>query len=135
LRRYQVHQTENGVQPPSFNSAAAALMAIGAQRKGFPLSNGAVAEIVGLDLLGAAIALVGIIALALRSSAGLWLAGLVVVETIADVGIAIRRRRRGPLNAEPTGLLWWFIAVYVPLMIASLPVLSWLLLTRGGILS
>jgi hypothetical protein len=70
-------------------------MAIGAQRKGFPLSNGAVAEIVGLDLLGAAIALVGIIALALRSSAGLWLAGLVVVETIADVGIAIRRRRRG----------------------------------------
>jgi site-specific recombinase XerD len=25
LRRYQVHQTENGVQPPSFNSAAAAL--------------------------------------------------------------------------------------------------------------
>ena len=25
LRRYQVHQTENGVQPPSFNSAAVAL--------------------------------------------------------------------------------------------------------------
>src|SRR5690349_12659019 len=32
-------------------------------------------------------------------------------------------------NAEPTGLLWWFIAVDVPLMIVSLPVLSWLLLT------
>jgi hypothetical protein len=109
-----------------------AVLAIDAQRKGFPLSKAAVREIVGLDLLGAAMALVGIIALALHSPIGLWLSGLVVVETVVDIAVAVSRRRREPLNKEPSGLLWWFLAVYVPLMVVSLPLIVWQLAVRGG---
>jgi hypothetical protein len=51
-------------------------------------------EIVGGDLVGAAIALVAVIALVRQSELGIWLAWLVVVETVVDLAVAIRRRRR-----------------------------------------
>lgn len=66
---------------------------------------------------------------------GFWLAWLVVVETVVDLAIAIHRRRREPLKEEPSGPLWLMLAFYVPLMVVTLPVLFWLLVTRGGALS
>ena len=107
-----------------------ALMGYGARRQGFELSDEALREIVGLDVLGAALALIGMVALSLHSVVGLWFAALVAIETVLDLVVAIRRRRREPLNAEPKGPLWWFLAVYVPLMVVSLPVLTWLLVAR-----
>jgi hypothetical protein len=63
---------------------------------GFPLSKAASREIVGGDLVGAAIALVAVIALLRQSELGSGLLGLVVVETVVDLAVAIRRRRREP---------------------------------------
>jgi hypothetical protein len=105
------------------------------RRNGFPLSKAALTEIVSGDLLGAAIALIGVIALLRQSELGFWLAWLVVVETVVDLAIAIHRRRREPLKEEPSGPLWLMLAFYVPLMVVTLPVLFWLLVTRGGALS
>jgi hypothetical protein len=55
---------------------------------------------------------------------------LVVVETVVDLAIAIRRRRHEPLKGEPSGPLWFVLAFYVPLMVVTLPLPGWLLLTR-----
>ena len=71
-----------------------ALFAISARRNGFPLTKAALTEIVGGDLVGAAIALVAVIALVRQSELGIWIAWLVVVETVVDLAVAIRRRRR-----------------------------------------
>ncbi|WP_315837652.1 hypothetical protein [Bradyrhizobium prioriisuperbiae] len=82
-----------------------ALSAIAARRRGYPLSNGGLVEIVWLDLLGAAIAAAAIVALSFGSAAGPWLAGAVIVETLVDMVVIVRRRLE-PITVAPTGPFW-----------------------------
>ena len=106
------------------------LWVIPAQRGGLPVSDAAVTEIVTGDLSGAAIALVSIVALHRRSSLGIPFAWLVLIETFADIGVAIHRRLVEPLNVEPSGPLYFVLAFFVPLMLVTLPLLIWQLSSR-----
>jgi hypothetical protein len=67
-----------------------ALQIFAAQRDGFPISDGALLDIVIGDVAGAAIALAAIVLLRYRSRLGSVLAWLLVAETVYDTVTNIR---------------------------------------------
>ena len=107
-----------------------ALFTIQAQRDGYPISNIAVTEIVVGDLLGAAIALAGILLLRGGARLGVLLSWLVIVETVVDFAVGIHRKTIEPLKVDVTGPLWPILAFFVPLVIVTLPFLAWQLVAR-----
>ena len=105
-----------------------ALFAFSAKRDGFAMSNAGITAIVIGDVLGAAVAFLAICLLRARWSLGVVLSWLVVLESVIDFSNAFQRRRLEPV--EPGGVLYMILAFFVPMVVVSLPVLVWQLVTR-----
>ena len=108
------------------------LFAIPAQAAGYPISNHGLIEAVGGDLLGAALAAAGIVALRRGSMVGITLSWLVVIETLLDFGVVIHRRIVEPLTVAPTGPLLFVLAFFAPLCLVTLPLMISQLVSRRG---
>ncbi|THD57470.1 hypothetical protein [Phenylobacterium sp.] len=108
-----------------------ALFVIQAQHDGYQISNTAVTEIVVGDLAGAAIAAVSIMLLRKGARLGVLLSWLLIFETVIDIAVGIHRKVLEPIRVGVAGPLWPVLAVFVPLMIVTLPLLAWQLITRG----
>jgi hypothetical protein len=103
-----------------------------AQREGYPISDTAVMELVVGDLSGAVLGAAGIMFLRLRSRLGLTLAGLVIVASIADVAGGAIIRSSEPPRADATGVWWLIFVFFAPLIVVSLPLITWQLYARRG---
>jgi hypothetical protein len=101
-----------------------------AQREGYPISAIAALQLVIGDLAGAAVAAVSIILLRLRLRLGLGLAWLVVMETIVDAAVGVHQRLIEPPRADAAGVWWLVFTFFAPLILVSLPLLTWQLFTR-----
>jgi hypothetical protein len=109
-----------------------ALQAFSAQRDGFPISDAGLTEIVAGDLAGSAIALATLFALRHRSRAAIPLAWLLVIETAYDTVGNVRGGMQEHLLGAAGGVTWLILGFYVPLLIASLVLIAWQLVTRRG---
>jgi hypothetical protein len=111
------------------------LIMYSAQHGGYPISNRAAFEAVTGDVLGAALALLAIIAIQSSAmwarSAGVWLSWLLTAETIVDMTIGIVRKAHEPLWGKSEGVTWLILDFYIPLLMVSVPLLVWQLLSRG----
>jgi hypothetical protein len=109
-----------------------ALFSFSAQRDGFPISDVAALEIVVGDATGAVIALAAITALRSRTSLGVTLTWLLVVETFFDLIVIVHRRNVEPQRIEAGGVLWLILALYVPSLMVSMILLVRQLYSRRG---
>ncbi|MGN6750196.1 MAG: hypothetical protein ACTHJS_16545 [Xanthobacteraceae bacterium] len=109
-----------------------ALMTFSAQRDGFPIADDGLFEIVIGDVAGAAIAFVAIFALRYRARFGIALAWLLAADPIFDTVTNIRGGVREHLMGAASGTTWLVLVFYVPLIVVSVALLLWQLLTRHG---
>jgi hypothetical protein len=107
-----------------------ALQAFSAQRAGFPVSDAGLTEIVAGDLAGAALAFITIVLLRYRAALAIFLAWLLVAETIYDTVSNIRGGVREHLMGAASGVTWVVLVFFVPMIIVSLGLLIWQLYTR-----
>jgi hypothetical protein len=114
-----------------------ALQAYSAQHAGFPLSDAGLREIVYGDVGGAIIALTAIIALRRRSRAAIPVVWLLVittaVDTVLNISGGIRENSGGireNLFGAATGVTWMVVSFYVPMLMVSLGLITWQLLSR-----
>lgn len=103
-----------------------------AQREGYPISDNAVMELVIGDLSGAILAAAGIAFLRMGSRLGLVLSGLVIVASIADVTGGFIIRSIEPSRADAAGVWWLIFVFFAPLIVVSLPLITWQLYARRG---
>ena len=101
-----------------------------AQKEGYPISDTAALQLVLGGLSGAAIAVIGLILLRLRSRLGLGFAWLVVIATIIDALVGVHQRLIEPPRADATGVWWLVFSFFAPLIVVSLPLIAWQLFTR-----
>src|SRR5262249_15751911 len=109
-----------------------ALQAISAQKSGFPISDGGLAEIVVGDVVGAVIALVTIAALRHRARLAIPLAWFLVAETTYDTVSNIRGGVHENLMGAASGVTWMILGFYVPMVVISLVLMAWQLYARRG---
>jgi hypothetical protein len=107
-----------------------ALQAFSAQRDGFPISDGALMDIVVGDVAGSVLALATLLALRHRARLAIPLGWLLVVETAYDTVGNIRGGMQEHLLGAAGGVTWMILAFYVPLVVVSLVLIVWQLVTR-----
>jgi hypothetical protein len=104
-----------------------------AKHGGYPISDIAAIEAVVGDVVGAAIGLVTVGVLHARwYRLGIACSWLLVFATTADFAVGIHRKALEPLWGAASGLTWFILNFYVPLIMVSLPVLVWQLCARYG---
>jgi hypothetical protein len=110
------------------------LILFSAQHDGYPISNRAALEAVVGDVAGAAIALLSIIAIQSLPSAhrriGIWLSWILATETTADMIVGILRKAHEPLWGKAAGVTWLILDFYIPVLMVSVPLLVWQLISR-----
>ena len=106
------------------------LVAIPAQQAGYPLSNLALGEMLAGDLLGAALAAAAIVALLRRSPVGIALSWVVLIETVIDLVAVVHSRIAEPISVTPPGPLLFVMTVHAPLILVTLPLMAWQLVSR-----
>ena len=107
-----------------------ALLLFSARQAGYPISEVAAAEAVVGDLAGAALAWLAFATLNRWPRLGTVLCWILVVETLADFAVGIRRKALEPLWGAAEGATWVLLNFYVTLVMAVLPLLAWQLWTR-----
>ena len=107
-----------------------ALQIFSAQQQGFPISTGGAIEIAIGDIGGAVIAFVAIVLLRRRTSAGVTLAWLLVIETAIDTILNVRGGIDEHLMGAASGVVWMILVFYVPAIVVSVGLLAWQLLAR-----
>jgi hypothetical protein len=107
-----------------------ALSGFSAQAAGFPASDAQEMRVVVGDVIGATIAFLAIVALRFRSPLTTPLAWLLVIETLYDIVNNVRGGASEHLFAHTNGVGWMIVALYVPMIVVSLPVISWQLVSR-----
>lgn len=107
-----------------------ALQAFSAQRDGFPISDHGLMDIVAGDVAGSVIALATLFALHYRSRLAVPLAWLLVIETAYDTVGNIRGGMQEHLLGAAGGVTWMILGFYVPLVVVSLALIAWQLVTR-----
>lgn len=109
-----------------------ALQIFSAQRYGFHIPDSLARQIAWGDVAGAVLALGALWLLRSRSRAAIVVIWVFVVETLADFinasVISIRERTSETAHA----LTWVILNLYVPLLVVSLAVLVWQLVSRRG---
>jgi hypothetical protein len=109
------------------------LITFSAQHDGYPISDIAAIEAVFGDVIGAGIAVMAIGFLHVRwYRLGVASSWLLVFATAADFAVGIHRKALEPLWGAASGLSWFVLNFYVPLIMVSLPVLIWQLCARYG---
>jgi hypothetical protein len=106
------------------------LQGFGAQRDGFPISDGELLHIVVGYLSATLIALAAILALRRRARLGITLAWLLVAETIFNTGTIIRGGIEEHALGAARGVTWLIVCVYVPVLMVGLVLLIWQLISR-----
>jgi len=109
-----------------------ALQTVSAQHAGFPISDGGRNEIIVGDVGGAILAALAIIALRRRARWSIPLVWLLVAETAFDTVTNIRGGIRERLFGASSGVTWFILSFYVPVILVSLGLLVWQLSTRRG---
>ncbi len=109
-----------------------ALQAFSAQRAGFPISDGGLMDIVIGDLVGMVMAFAAIVLLRYRVRLAHPLVWLLVVETIYDTFLNIRGGIHEHLMGAASGVTWMILVFYVPMIMVSLALIIWQLLSRRG---
>lgn len=109
-----------------------ALQAYSAQRAGFPISDGAVNQIVYGDVGGMILALIAIVALRHKVRVAIPLVWLLVIETAADTLLNVSGGIREHLFGAATGVTWMVVGFYVPFLMVSLGLTVWQLYSRRG---
>ena len=109
-----------------------ALQAVSARQTGFPISDRGLLEIIVGDVGGAFIAFCAIVALRNRSRIAVPLAWLLVIETAVDTVLNIRGGVREHLMGAANNVTWLVLGFYVPLIVVSLVLIVWQLVTRRG---
>jgi hypothetical protein len=94
-----------------------------------PNNSGKTGGVVG-DLIGATIALVAVFTLHRRWRIGIVLTWLLVGETIADFALVFHHQAVSPNVGDPTGVLVLVIGFEVPMLIVTLPLIIWQLISR-----
>jgi len=109
-----------------------ALQIFSAQRFGFHVADNLARQIAWGDVAGAVLALAALWLLRSRSRAAVVVIWLFVVETVVDFvnasAISIRERTSETAHA----LTWLILNLYVPLLVVSLALLVWQLVSRRG---
>jgi hypothetical protein len=109
------------------------LVTFSAKHDGYPISDIAAIEAVYGDVIGAAIAVAAIGFLHVRwYRLGIASSWLLVFATAADFAVGVHRKALEPLWGAASGLTWFVLNFYVPLIMVSLPVLIWQLCARYG---
>ncbi|HEX3995849.1 MAG TPA: hypothetical protein VHX39_32170 [Acetobacteraceae bacterium] len=103
-----------------------------AQREGYAISDQTLRVVVIGDLSGAALALIGIIFLRMRSRLGPVFAALVLIASIADFAVGTYVRSQVGQDPEATGVWWLVFVFFAPLVLVTLPLLGWQLYQRRG---
>ena len=107
-----------------------ALQIFSAQRFGFAVSDTARNQIAYGDLTAMALAIAAIVALRSGSRFGIGLAWLLAVETLWDLVNATIAGMHESLFASASGLTWFILTFYVPLLWVSLGLIVWQLYAR-----
>src|SRR5262245_58889237 len=108
-----------------------ALQSFSAQASGsMPISDGMRDQIVFGDIIGAALAIITIVALHYRIRVAVWLAWLVVAETIFDFGNNIARAAREHVDGLASGTTWMIQTFYLPLIVLAVIFTVWQLISR-----
>ena len=109
-----------------------ALQTVSAQHAGFPISDGGRDEIISGDFAGAILAALAIVALRRRARWSIPLVWLLVAETAFDTVTNVMGGIRERLFGAASGVTWFILSFYVPVIIVSLGLLVWQLYTRRG---
>ncbi len=109
-----------------------ALQDFSAQRFGFHISDGLVREIVLGDVAGAVLALAALWLLHSRSRAAIVVIWLFVVETTVDFTNALVGSIRERTAETASAVTWLILNLYVPLLVVSLALVVWQLVSRRG---
>jgi hypothetical protein len=109
-----------------------ALQAFSAQRFGFRIPDNLARQIVWGDVAGAALALVALWLLRSRSRAAIVVIWLFVAETVLDFINASAISLREHTSQTANALTWVILNIYVPLLVVSLALLVWQLVSRRG---
>lgn len=109
-----------------------ALQVFSAQRFGFRIPDNLASQLAWGDVAGAVLAVAALWLLRRRSRAALIVVWLFVLETVVDFinasVISIRERTSETAHA----LTWLILNLYVPLLVVSLALLVWQLVSRHG---
>jgi len=107
-----------------------ALEIFSAQSAGLKITDGLRDQIAYGDLIGAGLAVLGILALRRRSGAGVALAWILALETLLDLSAAmaggIKQEMMGAVHDVP----WLILCFYVPVLWVTLGLLVWQLVAR-----
>ena len=109
-----------------------ALQTVSAQHAGFPISDGGRDEIIYGDVGGAILAALAIVALRRRAPWSVPLVWLLVAETAFDTVTNVMGGVRERLFGAASGVTWFILSFYVPVIIVSLGLLVWQLYARRG---
>lgn len=107
-----------------------ALQLYSAQQAGFPISDAVRDHNVFGDFAGMVLALLAIVALRYRSRYAPALAWLLVAETIVDFATGIPMAAKNNAMASASGVTWLVLVYYVPLVLVSLVLTIWQLVSR-----
>jgi hypothetical protein len=109
-----------------------ALQVFSAQRYGFRIPDNLARQIAWGDVAGGILALVALWLLRARSRAAIGVIWLFVVETVADFVNASAISIREHTSETAHALTWLILNVYVPVLVVSLGLLVWQLVSRRG---
>jgi len=107
-----------------------ALQLYSAQQTGFPISDAVRDHNVFGDLAGMVIALLAIAALRYRVRYALALVWLLVAETVVEVATGMPAAARDHALGFASGATWLVLVYYVPLVLVSLVLIVWQLVSR-----
>ena len=103
-----------------------------AQREGYAIADQTLHVVVIGDLIGAVLALAGIVFLRMRSRLGPIFAALVIIASITDIAVGTYVRSHIGSDPEASGVWWLVFVFFAPLVLVSLPLLGWQLYQRRG---
>jgi hypothetical protein len=109
-----------------------ALQVYSAQQAGFPISDSGRDRIVYGDVTGMLLALIAMAALRHRTRWSIPLVWLLVAETALDTVANVSGGIREHLFGAANGVTWMVVSIYVPLLMVSLGLTVWQLLSRRG---
>jgi hypothetical protein len=108
-----------------------ALELFSAQRAGLPIGDGLRNDIAYGDVIGAALAVLAIVALRYRWRSAIALTWLFAVATLLDLSNALAGGIREQLMAEVHDVPWLVLCFYVPALWTSLGLIVWQLVARS----
>ena len=109
-----------------------ALQVFSAQRFGFHIPDHLAQQIAWGDVAGGVLALAALWLLRTRSRAAVVVVWLFVVETVADFANASLISVRERTSETASALTWLILNLYVPLLVVSLALVIWQLVSRRG---